>query len=255
MKIPGIYYFIFFTLFLAPYLSHSQVNVKDSAIRVGMIYPTYAFSMPGGDMADRFGFSHQIGAGYMFKGVNGWSIAFEANFIFRDGIKDPGSILSGIATSDGFIIDEGGVFANVMLLQRGFTIWAKAGKLIPMGWPNPNSGILVQFGGGMLQHKIRIEVPTNSVPALKGDYLKGYDHLCSGPAISQFVGFQHLGNSRKINFFAGLEFTEAYTLSRRSYYFNEMKRPDEKRFDMMSSIKIGWYLPFYKKTREKFYYY
>jgi hypothetical protein len=107
----------------------------------------------------------------------------------------------------------------------------------------------------MLQHKIRIEVPTNSVPALKGDYLKGYDHLCSGPAISQFVGFQHLGNSRKINFFAGLEFTEAYTLSRRSYYFNEMKRPDEKRFDMMSSIKIGWYLPFYKKTREKFYYY
>ena len=255
MKTPFAFSIILFTLIMAPSFSHSQVNVKDSAIRISMIYPTYAFNMPGGDMADRFGFSHQIGAGYMFKGVNNWSFTFESNFIFRDGIKNPSQSLSGIATSDGFIIDEGGVFANVMLLQRGFSIWAKAGKLFPVGWPNPNSGILVQFGGGMLQHKIRIEVPTNSVPALSGDYLKGYDHLCNGPAISQFIGFQHLSNSRKINFFAGFEFTEAYTFSRRSYYFNEMQHADEKRFDMLSSIKIGWYLPFYKKTREKFYYY
>ncbi len=255
MKLRDIFLLIFLAFLLMPGFTRAQVNVKDSALQVSIIYPTYAFSMPGGDMADRFGFSHQIGAGYMFKGKNGWSIAFEGNFIFRDGIKNPGSILSGIMTSDGFIIDEGGVFANVMLLERGFSLWAKVGKLFPVTGPNPNSGILVQLGGGMLQHKIRIEVPSNSAPQLKGDYKKGYDHLCNGPAVSQFIGYQYLGNTRKVNFFAGLEFTEAYTQSRRSYYFNDMMRPDEKRFDLLGSIKVGWFLPLYKKTSQKFYYY
>ncbi len=255
MKLRDIFLLMFLVFLLTPGFTRAQVNVKDSALQVSIIYPTYAFSMPGGDMADRFGFSHQIGAGYMLKGKNGWSIAFEGNFIFRDGIKNAGSILSGIMTSDGFIIDGGGVFANVMLLERGFTLWAKVGKLFPVAGPNPNSGILLQLGGGMLQHKIRIEVPGNSAPQLKGDYKKGYDHLCSGPAVSQFIGYQYLGNTRKVNFFAGLEFTEAYTLSRRSYYFNDMMRPDEKRFDLLGSIKIGWYLPLYKKTSQKFYYY
>ncbi len=205
-------------------------------------------------MADRFGYSHQIGAGYMFKGSNGWSISFEANYIFRDGIKNPGSILSGITTSDGFIIDQGGVFANVMLVERGFSIWLKAGKLLPLAGPNPNSGLLLQFGGGMLQHKIRIQDPNNSAPQIKGEYKKGYDHLCNGTAISQFVGYQYLANKRNINFFAGLEFVQAYTFSRRPYYFNDMKRPDEKRIDLLSTLKLGWYIPLYKKTRQKYYY-
>jgi hypothetical protein len=255
MKIFRAIQFAFLFFILVPYLGKSQVSPKDTALSISMFYPTYGFSMPGGDMAKRFGFSHQVGAGFMFKGVNGWSISLEGNFIFRDGVKNPVSILSGITTSDGFIIDEGGVFANVMLMERGFSIWAKLGKLFPVAGPNPNSGLLVQFGGGMLQHKIKIEDPNNSAPQLRGDYMKGYDHLCNGPAISEFFGFQYLGNSRKINFFAGLEFVQAYTLSRRSYYFNEMMRPDEKRFDLLSTMKVGWYLPLYKKTRQKYYYY
>jgi hypothetical protein len=211
--------------------------------------------MPAGDMADRFGYSHKIGAGYMFKGKNKWSLAVECNFIFRDGVKNAGSYLSGIMTSDGYIIDETGVFANVMLLERGYDIWVKAGKLIPVGKSNPNSGLLVQFGGGMLAHKIRIEIPTNSVPQLDGEYKKGYDHMCNGPALYQFLGYHFMSNSRKINFFAGLEFTEAFTQSRRAYYFNDMKVPDEKRFDVLNSIKVGWYLPLYKKVGQKYFYY
>lgn len=255
MNLSRIFLYTFFACLAMPLITGAQVNVKDSALQVSIIYPTYAFNIPGGDMDERYISSHQIGAGYMLKGKNGWSIALEGNFIFRDIIKDPAGILSGILTSDGFIIDEGGVFANVILLERGFSLWAKVGKLFPVVGPNPNSGVLVQLGGGMLQHKIRIEVPNNSAPQLKGDYKKGYDHLCNGPALSQFVGYQHLGNTRKINFFAGLELTEAFTFSRRSYYFNDMMRPDEKRFDVLGGVKVGWYLPLYKKTRQKFYYY
>lgn len=235
--------------------SQAQVNVRDTTIRVSMIYPTYGFSIPGGDMADRFGASHQIGIGYILKGADGWCFSVEGNFIFRDGVKNPGSILSGIATSDGFIIDEAGVFANIMLLQRGFSIMTKVGKLVPVAAPNPNSGLLFQFGAGMLQHKIRIQDPNNSAPQLKGDYKKGYDHLCNGPSISEFVGYQLLSNNRKINFFAGFEFVQAYTFSRRAYYFNEMIKPSEKRIDLLYTIKAGWYMPLYRKTKQKFFYY
>lgn len=221
---------------------------------ISMFYASYGFGMPGGDLKERFGFSNQIGAGYMFKAKNGWSISFEGNYIFRDGVKNPGSVLAGLATSGGFIIDEGGVFANVLLHERGFTFWAKTGKLLPLPGVNPNSGLLLQFGAGLLQHKIRIQDANNSTPQLRGDYRKGYDRMCLGPALTQFVGYQHLGNSRKINFYAGLEFVEAITYSQRTYYFSEMKLADEKRFDMLSSIKVGWYLPLYKKTKQKFYY-
>jgi hypothetical protein len=255
MKLFRILSFTFLVILLVPGTITAQVNVKDSALNVSMLYPTYAFGMPGGDMAEWFGFSHQIGVGYMFKAKSNWSISLEGNFIFRDGIKNPGNVLSGITTSDGFIIDEGGVFANVMLMQRGFSVWAKAGKLFPVFGSNPNSGLLVQIGGGMLQHKIKIEDPNNSAPQLKGEYKKGYDHKRSGPALMQFVGYQHLGNSRKVNFFAGVEFVQALTFARRSFNFNEMKPPDKKHFDMLNSLKVGWYIPLYKKTRQKYYYY
>jgi len=245
----------FIMLLLATRIGHAQANVKDSALSINMFYATYGFGMPGGDLDERFGFSNQIGFGYMYKAKNGWNISLEGDFIFRDGVKNTQSILSNIATSDGFIIDEAGVFANVMLLERGYTIWAKVGKLFPFAGSNPNSGLLVQLGGGMLQHKIKIQDPNNSAPQLKGDYKKGYDHMCNGPALSQYIGYQYLGNLRKLNFFAGVELVQAFTSARRSYYFNEMVRPDEKRIDLLNSLKVGWYIPLYKKTRQKYYYY
>ena len=255
MKINRILFFVFLLSFLLSGTAKAQVSVKDSALNLSSIYATYGYGMPGGDLAERFGFSNQIGAGFMYELKNGWSFSFEGNYIFRDGVKNQADLLSGILTSDGFLIDESGVFANVMLTERGFTLWTKVGKLLPVIGPNPNSGLLLQFGAGMMQHKIRIDVPNNTAPQLKGDYSKGYDHLCNGPALSQFIGYQHLGNSRKLNFFAGLEFVQAFTFSRRAYYFNDMVRPEEKRIDLLSSIKVGWHLPLYKKTKQSFYYY
>lgn len=261
MKLRHVIILIFLSSILLSGLAKAQVSVKDSALNISMIYASYGYGMPGGDLSERFGFSNQIGIGFMHKLQNAWSFSVEGNFIFRDGVKNQSDLLSGILTSsadpslDGFLIDENGVFANVMLTQRGFTLWAKVGKVLPVIGPNPNSGLLLQFGGGMMQHKIRIDVSNNSAPQLKGNYSKGYDHLCNGPAISQFIGYQHLGNNRKLNFFAGLEFVQALTFSRRAYYFNEMIVPDEKRIDLLSSIKIGWNLPLYKKTKQSYYYY
>ena len=140
-------FFALISSFLFTGLAKAQVSVKDSALNISMIYASYGYGMPGGDLDERFGFSNQIGIGFMHKAQNGWSYSFEGNFIFRDGVKNQADLLSGILTSDGYLIDESGVFANVMLTQRGFTLWAKAGKLLPVIGPNPNSGLLLQFGG------------------------------------------------------------------------------------------------------------
>lgn len=233
----------------------AQVSKGDSLKGLHLLYPTYQLSLPAADMADRFGLSHAIGAGYSYSTLKNWMFGVEGNFIFRDGVKNPGSYLSGITTSDGFVIDQSGTFANVMLLERGFTLWAKAGKVFPFSVKNQRTGIIVQLGAGMLQHKIRIEVQGNSAPQLSAAYKRGYDHLCNGPALSQFVGYQYLAKGNKIHFFAGFEFVQAFTQSWRTYYFNEMQYANEKRFDMLNSVKIGWYIPLYGKTRSQYFYY
>jgi hypothetical protein len=233
--------------------ARSQVNVKDT-VSVSMIYPAYALHLPSGDMSERYGMSNSIGAGFTRLFHNRWILSVEGNFLFSDNVKNPGSILSGIVTSDGHVISEDGTYANVMILERGFTLFVKAGKLFPVLSPNPNSGLVISAGAGLMQHKYRIEVPGNNAPQVNGDYKKGYDRMCNGPALTECISYQYLGNNRKINGFIGVEFVQAWTKSRRIYYISDMLRPAEKRFDLLSGFKIGWYIPFYKKTKRTFYY-
>ena len=77
--------------------------------------------------------------------------------------------------------------------------------------PNSNSGILLMGGAGILQHKIRYEIPDNNAPQLSSEHKKGYDRLSNGPSISQFIGYVHFGNNRTINFHIGAEFTGSRT--------------------------------------------
>ncbi len=183
-----------------------------------------------------------------------WLIGADGFFMFRDTIKETG-ILNSISTSDGNVIDGNGTFADIRLYERGFHVGIKAGKLFPVLGPNKNSGIVVLIGGGLLQHKIRIENPESAAPQIKGDYKKGYDRLTNGFALSEFVGYMYLGNSRLVSFFAGFEFTQAWTKNRRSYNFDMMGPDNTKRFDLLSGFKIGWIIPLYKRSPDKFYYY
>lgn len=232
-----------------------QVNVKDSSISFPMISASFGMHLPAGDMKDRFGISNTVGAGFGFKTKSNWYFGLEGNFIFSEKIKNESSILANIATSDGHIIDENGVYANIALLERGYDLRLRTGKIIPVGHSNPNSGLMITGGVGFLQHKIRIENSDNAAPQVAGDYKKGYDHMCNGPALNQFIGYTHFSNNRKINYFAGIEAIEAFTQSRRAYYFAEMKRPEERRFDMLIGIKLGWTFPLYNKSSREFYYY
>ena len=136
--------------------------------------------------------------------------------------------------------------ANYGLRERGLQFNVLAGKLFPLPGKNKRSGIRTTVGVGFLQHKIRLQQdPDSKVFQFVGAYQEGYDRLTNGLSISEFIGYQHLSNNRGVNFFFGFEFTQAFTQNRRNFNFNEMRKDDSKRTDLLIGFKVGWTLPFY----------
>ncbi len=234
----------------------SQVSVSDSTLSIPMFYVTYAYQFPGGDMADRFGNNSSIGGGFQLKTNKNWITGGEFLFLFGNKVKIAENIMNNLKTENGYIIRQSGNFTNYAIFERGYYISGRIGKLIPVLSPNQNSGIVVMGSLGYFQHKIRIEVEKNTAPQLNGDYKKGYDRLAGGFALSQFIGYMHIGESRLLNFFGGIEIYEAWTKPKRDVNFDTTK-PDliTNRFDLLIGLKIGWVVPIFKRMPEKYYYY
>ena len=232
----------------------SQVNPTDSAINIPMFSATYALQFPGGDMADRFGANSNIGGTFSVKTKSQWFYGVSGGFLFSDNVKET-DVIDGLRISNGEIIDQNGEYALVTLMQRGFSFHGHFGRLFPLGFGNPNSGILVTAGAGFLQHKIRFAVEGNLAPQLRDEYVKGYDRLSNGFSTNQFIGYFFTGDSRLINFYAGVDFTQAFTQNRRSYNFDTMGPDDTQRTDLFYGIRLGWVIPIYKRATNDIYYY
>ena len=127
--------------------------------------------------------------------------------------------------------------------NRGFYSGITLGKIIPINTSNPNSGIFINLGSGLFQHQIHIENPDNVAPQISEEYKKGYDQLSNGLALKQFIGYLHFGQKNPINFYAGFEFYQAWTMSRRDYDFNLMGKDENLYFDSLWGIKVGWIFP------------
>jgi len=234
--------------------STAQVNLKDSCITVPILYGSYSYLWPGGDLNERFGGTSSLGPGFMVKTSSNWIIGAELDFIFGGNVKNGFEILGELINEDGNITNGDGVPAVVALYERGFTTIARFGKLFPVFNSNPNSGIVAMVGLGYMQHKIFIDVENESAPQLQGDYKRGYDRLSGGFSLNQYIGYFYLGNSRILNFSVGIEFYQAWTKNQREYVF-DLRGPDkEKRFDMMFGPKIMWMIPMHKRSPQEFYY-
>lgn len=228
-------------------------NVKDSSLFFPMIKFSYAFQLPGGDLAKRFGYNSNVGLNFSIKTKKNYLFGANGSFLFGDQIIEDG-ILDSLKTSDGFIINQNGNPEIVRLFERGFTASLHVGKIFPVLSPNKNSGLMIYGGPTFIMHKIKIYDVGNQVPGLVKQYLPGYDRLTAGFGLQEFIGYVYLGNKRMLNFFGGFEFTQAVTKSQRGYDYDLMKADTDKRKDLLYGFRVGWILPLYKKTPQQFYY-
>lgn len=246
--------FAFCFLLSAVSESHSQVSIRDSSINMHIVGIGYSFQLPAGDLADRFGWNSMIEGSYYYKLKSNLLLGANGGFLFGNQVKE-NNMLRALQGEGGGIVDKDGLFADIRFFERGFHCSLSAGKMLSWNKPNPNSGIILMGGAGLLQHKIRIETIGNTVPQLDKEYKKGYDRLSNGLSLHEMIGYYHFGNKHLINFYAGFEFIQAFTENRRSYNFDEMQKDETKRVDLLFGIRAGWMLPVYRRAPQKFYFY
>ena len=204
-------------------------------------------------MAKRFGFGSVVSLNFSIKTKRNLFFGADGGFIFSDNVNENG-ILDSLMTSSGFIINQSGNPATVRIYERGFTASLHFGKLFPIGKHNKNSGLIVYAGPTYLWHWIGIDDIGHQSPQLVDDYLKGYDRFTGGFGVHEFIGYIYFGNNRILNFFAGFDFTQAFTKSLRGYDYDLMRADTQNRKDMLSGFRIGWVLPLYRSTPDEFYY-
>ncbi len=232
-----------YTFILSAFLAFSQQRSNEEAAMLADF--TYAMQIPGGDLADRFGININVGGGidYLTE-KNNLIFGIQGNVLFGNEVKQ--NVLGLIEGEEGVIYSDGGFPAEIATRERGIYLGGHFGKLFSISQINKRAGIRATLGIGLLQHKIRIQDdPQGPVSHLADEYKKGYDRLSNGLAFTQFIGYQYLARDRRINFFAGLEFTEAFTKNRRDFNFDTFEKEEENRFDLLMGFKVGWILPFY----------
>lgn len=233
----------------------AQSRPTDSLMHVPMFYAAGGYDIAAGDMTTRFGNNFEIGGGFMFKTKKNWIYALDCSFLTGSTVKE--NPLDSLLTREGMLIGEDGLNADVRISERGIKLPVfKAGRVIsmPIGKASVNSGLMLMLGVGMLQHKINYEDVSGSVPQIRGEYKKGYDRLTNGLALTQNIGYLYLNRKNHANFFLTLEFTQAFTKSRREFNFNTRQKDTSERVDLLFGLKAGWIFPVYKKRPDDYYY-
>lgn len=242
----GVFFLFFSTI------CESQIN-KTNKDGVLLPHVDYCFHWKALDYADRFGPSNAIGLGLDYMTDKNWIYGIDWSLHF--GTKVYEDVLSGIRDKNGEVLGNDIYFGNVVYKERGMTSTLYIGKLIPLFKSNNRSGIKLSIGGGYIQHNIKIQDDLETLTQVKGDYKGGYDRLTRGFLLKEFIGYQHLGKNRLINFQIGMEFCQGFTKNIRAINYNTKTSETKLRNDFYYGIKASWYLPFYigEKGEELYY--
>lgn len=244
---------LIFALILPAFLVSGQVNVRDSAIWTPIVYATYGYNGLGGDIGEMYSSSSVFGGGLGFKTKKNFYFGIEYNYLFGGKVKNGDEIIAGILTNDGQIIGQDGEYAIFQYYQKGNIVWGHVGKVIPVFGSNPNSGIFIKLGVGYVSYRMDVNVMDNTALQVSGDYKKGYNHFTSGVGLNQFIGYQYLGASRILNFYAGFDFSQAWTKNRREMNFDTRAKDTSQHFDIFYGFKIGWIIPLYRRPSVGYY--
>lgn len=231
-----------------------QSQTQDSVASISMVHGTIGMHIPGGDMDERFGTNFLAGSGFQYKTDKNWLFGFSVDFLFSENVKE-NDVFRELETENGYLIDASGLYADVFLSERGFRTGLSIGKVIPLNKKNLNSGLMITVSPGLLQHKIRIENRNNAAPQVDDDYAKGYDRLTNGFCLTEFVGYYYSGKYRLISFYAGMEFNQAWTRSRRDLDYDTMRKDETERFDLLNGIKVGWIIQLSRSASNEYFYY
>jgi len=238
-----------------PCIGFSQRNVKDSIIATPLIGVQYGGNKPTHDLAQRYGYLNDIGILAGYKTKHNWFWGVDANFMFGNQIKVAG-LFDNLVDSYGNITDVNGDVAKVLVYARGLHVNASFGKVIPVFSPNKNSGLFIHTGIGYILHHLRIETQDQVIPLLELDYKKGYDRLASGINFHEFIGYSFMSNGGFFNFYAGFYLQQGFTKNQRTLFFDlpSVPVPTGIRKDFLYGVRVGWYIPFYKRKPKEFYY-
>ena len=238
-----------FTLLL-PTLSTAQ-----TASSYRLLEFKYGFLAPAGDLEKRFGISNDIGISLEHVGLEKKVIiGLEGYYIFGTTVKE--DVLEELRTYEGSIIGLDGGPGDIVLKQRGFYIGAHAGKLFHTGkYESKLTGIRILAGGGLLQHKIRIQDNLNTVVALEKKYQLGYDRLTNGPAIHLGAGYHYQSPTGNFQFNIMGDLFAAFTKSRRDIDYLTGTYNDETRTDLAGGISVSYVVLISRKDKPENIYY
>lgn len=233
---------------------YGQTSKKDSAIFLPFLDFSYGLMMPGGDMANRFGLTSEIGIAGYIKTKKNLLFGLDWNYLIGNDVREV-SFADAFRDSQGGIMGNNGLYSEVIFSQRGFTMSGKFGAILPLLSANANSGVMIIGGIGFIQHRIKIEDKFKEVPLLSGEgYYPGYDRLSNGMMFTEFVGYRFLSDRRLINIFGGFEFSQGLTKNRREINFDTGVKDTNSRLDILMGIRLGFSLLLYKPTPESYYY-
>ena len=224
---------------------------KDHSILLSI---NHAIQMPYGDIEDRFGYNSDISSTLIYKTSNNWMINLEGGFLFGGNVKED-DIFDAIDGNDGQLINPVGEIPTIRLFERGGHLDLSVGKYFTLKNKKNESGFVASIGSGYMYHKILIETITSELPQLNSELLKGYDRLCGGLLIKQFIGYFFFSNSNNIRFLIGLEAIQGFTKDLRGYNYTTQKYVNTKRQDYLFGFKYGLIIPLKKRRTGKYYYY
>jgi hypothetical protein len=206
---------------------------------------------PAADMAKRFGTSYRIGPSVMYKTADNFLFGVKWDFISGNQIRQD-SLMANLYTSTGDMLDQNGTKVSPRIYERGYMVGISAGKIFNVSKKNKDNGIACLLTLGFIQHKILIISTDNEIPAIRGDYVKGYDRLTNGAFLEAYTGYAFFGKEGLMNFNLGLDLAAGFTQGRRDYLFDVMRPDNQKRTDILFGLRGTWYIPIFKKKSEEY---
>jgi hypothetical protein len=243
-----------FVLILFLFSVGSGLAQKDTVkpVSAPLLGVHFGGDLPFADMGKRYGANLTTGLNFMYKTNKNFLFGIDFNYGFGRNMHE--DVLAQMKNSDGFLVDNSGYPADLRVSERIVDLVLHAGKLLPLGAANKNSGLMLDVGLGYMQHRIHFLDANVQVAAVSGVIANGFDRLTNGIVASQFVGYMYLSDSKLLNFYVGVESYEGHTKSVRKINYDTGLSDNASRLDVLLGLRMGWILPLYSRTPKNYFY-